>query len=176
MTTSAPLEFYDLVPQPGGPFFSPATTRTRLALLHKGFPFKVTELTYKDLRTGPYRDLAGAGDDGVVTVPFIKRPDGTYLRDSLAIMRWLDEAYSEKPSVVAPGDAGSEDDRPHGRDDARVLDREHAGRKVRRLLQRVRISNRSLTSRQERELCVVGSSAHELCEGQRAVVEMECSA
>ena len=52
---------------------------------------------------GPYRDTVGAGEDGIVTVPFIKRPDGTYLRDSLAIMRWLDVEYRDRPSIVVPG-------------------------------------------------------------------------
>ncbi|KZV67493.1 hypothetical protein PENSPDRAFT_667060 [Peniophora sp. CONT] len=109
MAASTPLEFYDLVPYPGGPFFSPATARARLALLHKRVPFEVIELTYKQLRTGPYRDTVGAGEDGVVTAPFIKRPDGTFLRDSLAIIRWLDEAYPDRPPVVSPADANSEE-------------------------------------------------------------------
>ena len=103
MSSGPPIEFYDLVPRPNGPFFSPAATRARLALLHKRVPFKVVELTYKQLRTGPYRDTVGTGEDGVVTVPFIKRLDGTYLRDSLAIMRWLDEEYRDRPAVVALG-------------------------------------------------------------------------
>ena len=88
---------------------SPPRLRARLALLHKRVPFKVVELTYKQLRMGPYRDTVGAGEDGIVTVPFIKRPDGTYLRDSLAIMRWLDEEYRDRLAVVAPSDSSSEE-------------------------------------------------------------------
>ena len=102
MSTFIPFELYDLVPCAGGPPCSSSATRTRLALLHKGLPFKVIELTYKQLRTGPYCETVGAGADGVVTVPFIKRPDGTYLRDSMTIIRWLDEAYPDKPSPFMP--------------------------------------------------------------------------
>ena len=50
MSASTPLIFYDLAGSPTAPLFSPATTQLRFALLAKGVPFTVREITYMDLR------------------------------------------------------------------------------------------------------------------------------
>lgn len=44
------LKLYDLVPRPGGASFSPGCMRARLALMAKGVPFEVVQVTYHDLR------------------------------------------------------------------------------------------------------------------------------
>ena len=61
------LLFYDLVARPGGPFFSPVATRTRLALLHKGVEFKTIELTYKQLRLDGWGEKTGYDEKGRAT-------------------------------------------------------------------------------------------------------------
>jgi hypothetical protein len=61
------LLYYDLVARPGGPFFSPAAMRTRLALLHKGLDFATTELTYKQLRLDGWGDKTGRDEKGRAT-------------------------------------------------------------------------------------------------------------
>jgi hypothetical protein len=61
------LILYDLVPRVGGPYFSPASTRARLALLHKGIPFRTIDLTYKQLRLDGWGAKAGCDEDGVAT-------------------------------------------------------------------------------------------------------------
>ncbi|KAM0750859.1 hypothetical protein T439DRAFT_325906 [Meredithblackwellia eburnea MCA 4105] len=86
------IVFYDVVGGPGKPFFSPATIRCRLALLTKGLEFETREVTYSDLR------FVWSGKDkplGVekATVPFIQKPDGGFLMDSLEIVLWLDQEY-----------------------------------------------------------------------------------
>ncbi|KAK4705651.1 hypothetical protein P7C70_g558, partial [Phenoliferia sp. Uapishka_3] len=96
-----PLIFYDLAGSPTAPFFSPATTRLRFALLAKGIPFVVKELTYLELRhhwCGLDKPL-GVKD---ATAPFVQKSDGTFLMDSLLITPWLDEAYPDLPSVILP--------------------------------------------------------------------------
>ena len=50
MSAEKPLILYDLVPVKGGPYFSPVATRARLALLSKGVPFEVRDVTLGDLR------------------------------------------------------------------------------------------------------------------------------
>ncbi|KAI0028317.1 hypothetical protein K488DRAFT_89851 [Vararia minispora EC-137] len=104
------LLFYDLVPRAGGPTFSPATTPVRLALLHKGISFEVVELTYKQLRLDGWGDKAGRDNEGTATVrlkgratvPFIQREDGSFIRDSTTIIKWLDKEYPDKPCIFLP--------------------------------------------------------------------------
>lgn len=52
---------HDLVAQAGvnAPFFSPATVRARLALLHKGVEFQTKEITYHDLRFEGWKERLG---------------------------------------------------------------------------------------------------------------------
>ena len=35
-------------------------------------------------------------------VPFIQKPDGTFLMDSWEIMQWLDAAYPDQPAIYLP--------------------------------------------------------------------------
>jgi len=100
--TNTMLVLHDIVLYPGGPFSSPVTIRVRLALLHKGVSFRVKELTYAQLRNGDWREKVGADERGRVTVPFIEKEDGSYLRDSFEIWRWLDSEYPDRPNIYLP--------------------------------------------------------------------------
>ncbi|GAA5916084.1 hypothetical protein JCM5296_004497 [Sporobolomyces johnsonii] len=92
------IKLYDLVPHPGGPSFSPACLRARLALLHKRVPFEVEPVTYHDLRF-TWKDKLGVDK---ATAPFIQKEDGSYLMDSVEIALWLDAAYPDRPSIFLP--------------------------------------------------------------------------
>ncbi|GAA6057454.1 hypothetical protein JCM3770_000768 [Rhodotorula araucariae] len=96
----APLKLFDLVATAGvgAPFFSPACMRVRLSLLAKGIPFEVVEVTYHDLRF-VWKDKLGVLK---ATAPFIQREDGSYLMDSYAIAKWLDETYPDRPNLFLP--------------------------------------------------------------------------
>ncbi|BGP29966.1 hypothetical protein JCM10296v2_001718 [Rhodotorula toruloides] len=97
-----PIKLFDLVPQPGGVFFSPSCLRARLALSHKQLPFEVKEVTYHDL-CFIWKDRLGVQK---ATAPFIQREDGSYLMDSDEIAAYLDKEYPERPNLFLP-DAGS---------------------------------------------------------------------
>ncbi|GAA5919797.1 hypothetical protein JCM1841_005868 [Sporobolomyces salmonicolor] len=92
------IKLYDLVPRPGGPSFSPACLRARLALMHKRLPFGVTPVTYHDLRFH-WKDKLGVEK---ATAPFIQKEDGSYLMDSVKIALWLDTTYPDRPSIFLP--------------------------------------------------------------------------
>ncbi|PRQ73699.1 hypothetical protein AAT19DRAFT_15266 [Rhodotorula toruloides] len=97
-----PIKLFDLVPQPGGVFFSPSCLRTRLALIHKQLPFEVEEVTYHDLRF-VWNDRLGVQK---ATAPFVQREDGSYLMDSDEIAAYLDKEYPDRPNLFLP-DAAS---------------------------------------------------------------------
>ncbi|GJN88641.1 hypothetical protein Rhopal_001607-T1 [Rhodotorula paludigena] len=92
------LKLYDLVPRPGGASFSPGCVRARLALMAKGVPFEVVQVTYHDLRF-VWKDRLGVEK---ATAPFIEREDGSYLMDSIRIAEWLDETYPDRQNVFLP--------------------------------------------------------------------------
>lgn len=97
----ASIVFYDLVAYPGGPFISPVAMKVRLALLNKHVRFEVKELTYGALRS----EWSGKGKPLKVdkaTVPFIQKPDGSYLIESNKIVEWLDTEYPDRPNTYLP--------------------------------------------------------------------------
>ncbi|BGP29982.1 hypothetical protein JCM10296v2_001734 [Rhodotorula toruloides] len=93
-----PIKLFDLVPQPGGVFFSPSCLRARLALSHKQLPFEVEEVTYHDLRF-IWKDRLGVQK---ATAPIIQREDGSYLMDSDKIAAYLDKEYPDRPNLFIP--------------------------------------------------------------------------
>ncbi|BGP05957.1 hypothetical protein JCM10049v2_001776 [Rhodotorula toruloides] len=93
-----PIKLFDLVPQPGGVFFSPSCLRTRLALIHKQLPFEVEEITYHDLRF-IWKDRLGVQK---ATAPIIQLEDGSYLMDSDKIAAYLDKEYPDRPNLFLP--------------------------------------------------------------------------
>ncbi|KPV75746.1 uncharacterized protein RHOBADRAFT_52776 [Rhodotorula graminis WP1] len=97
----SPLKFYNLVANKGcsSPFFSPPCARVHVALLAKHVPFELVEVTYSDLRSQHWRDKLGVHK---ATAPFVEREDATFLMDSFAIAKWLDEAYRDRPSLFLP--------------------------------------------------------------------------
>ncbi|KAI5479626.1 thioredoxin fold domain containing protein [Pseudohyphozyma bogoriensis] len=101
MSSEQPIIFYDLVTAPGGSFFSPFTMTARLALLNKGVPFEVKELTYGTLRS-EWCGLDKPLHVKDATVPFIRKLDGTYLMDSAKIIEWLDTTYPDTPNTYLP--------------------------------------------------------------------------
>ncbi|KAL8290503.1 hypothetical protein RQP46_002761 [Phenoliferia psychrophenolica] len=98
-----PLIFYDLVAKTGcsSPFFSPSTTRIRLALLLKGIAFETREVTLGDLREH-WSGVDGPLGVEKATAPFAQREDGSYLMDGRKIIKWLDEAYPDRTCVLVP--------------------------------------------------------------------------
>ncbi|KAK4705102.1 hypothetical protein P7C70_g1108, partial [Phenoliferia sp. Uapishka_3] len=118
-----PIKFYDLVAQVGtaSPYFSPSTTRIRLALLLKQIPFQTHEVTFGDLRnvwSGLDKPLGvERATGGTLSVkaehsmflliarglaPFIQKKDGSYLMNGRDIVKWLDETYPDRTCILLP--------------------------------------------------------------------------
>ncbi|KAI5479632.1 thioredoxin fold domain containing protein [Pseudohyphozyma bogoriensis] len=101
MSNMSPIILYDLVTSIGGHFCSPVAMKTRLALLNKGVPFEVKELTYGTIRS-EWNGLDKPLKVEKATVPFIQKPDGSYLMDSVSIIHWLDATYPDEPNSFLP--------------------------------------------------------------------------
>ena len=85
--------FYDLV-NARRAHFSPNSWRVRLALLHKGIPFKVKDLLFTDIPA-----LQTGGEK--LTIPTIQH-DGEFITDSWAIVQYLDAAFPDTPRLLTP--------------------------------------------------------------------------
>ncbi|BGP53978.1 hypothetical protein JCM8202v2_001550 [Rhodotorula sphaerocarpa] len=93
------ITLHDLVTaKHSGPFFSPFCFPARLALMAKGLDFQTEEVTYHDLRFvwTPKLEVKRA------TAPFVQKPDGSYLMDSVQIALWLDQTYPERQNLFLP--------------------------------------------------------------------------
>ncbi|KAM0749113.1 hypothetical protein T439DRAFT_61999 [Meredithblackwellia eburnea MCA 4105] len=97
------IEFYDIVAKAGtgAPFFSPSTSRVRLALLLKGIPFVTKEVTFSDLRF-KWSGLDGPLGVAKATAPFLKLEDGSFIMDGPKIALWLDKTYPNTNSLFLP--------------------------------------------------------------------------
>ncbi|GAA5896395.1 hypothetical protein JCM8208_001864 [Rhodotorula glutinis] len=95
------LKFHNLVAVTDchSPFFSPPCARVHAALVAKQVPFDLVEVTYHDLRSQHWRGKLGVHK---ATAPFLEREDGTFIMDSFAIAKWLDEAYPDRSSLFLP--------------------------------------------------------------------------
>ena len=76
--------------------FSPYCWRTRLALAHKGAPYKTIATRFSD--------IASIGDGTQKTVPVIE-DGGRFIADSWAIANYLEDQYPDRPSLFG-GSAG----------------------------------------------------------------------
>lgn len=76
----APIKFYDLVTNEGGPYWSPNTWKTRLSLVHKRVEFDSVDVTLTQLRA-----LAPKWGVKRAMVPSIELEDGTVISDSWKI-------------------------------------------------------------------------------------------
>ncbi|CEL55509.1 hypothetical protein RSOLAG1IB_01521 [Rhizoctonia solani AG-1 IB] len=100
-TKDSPIIFYDLASQTNTPW-SPNTYKTRLALIHKGLPFRVEYISYPDI--APLMQKLGAAPGSPnsrfpYTVPVIADPSPEpggkpiYVSDSWTISQYLEQTY-----------------------------------------------------------------------------------
>ncbi|CAE6507750.1 unnamed protein product [Rhizoctonia solani] len=100
-TKESPIIFYDLASRDNTPW-SPNTYRTRLALIHKGLPFRVEYIPYPDI--APLMKKLGAApgspnSDFPYTVPVIADPSAEpegkpiYVSESWEIAQYLERTY-----------------------------------------------------------------------------------
>ncbi|KAF8734036.1 glutathione s-transferase, partial [Rhizoctonia solani] len=112
-TKDSPIILYDLASQNNTPW-SPNTYKTRLALIHKGLPFRVEYVSYPDI--APLMQKLGAapahpGGKFPYTVPVIADPSSEpggepiYVPDSWAISLYLERTYPppKYPSLFPHG-------------------------------------------------------------------------
>ncbi|KAI5480213.1 Glutathione S-transferase domain containing protein [Pseudohyphozyma bogoriensis] len=99
----AKIIMYDLVPSPGGTYFSPNTWKARLSLLQKlgSGGFEVVDVSYEDTRVGGKLSKLVGGQRKAL-VPMVHLEDGTIVEGSWDIAEWLDKTYPDAPSVFLP--------------------------------------------------------------------------
>ncbi|CAE6379976.1 unnamed protein product [Rhizoctonia solani] len=100
-TKDSPIIFYDLASRTNTPW-SPNTYKTRLALIHKGLPFRVEYVSYPDIAPLMQKLGAAPGCPNAkfpYTVPVIADPSPEpggkpiYVSESWAISQYLERTY-----------------------------------------------------------------------------------
>ena len=92
------IRLYDLCAEDPAVRFSPPCWLVKYALMHKGLEFEAVPLGFAEKENYPdpeYGRLPVIDDAGVV------------VRDSVAILAYLDEAYPAAPLAPGPGDAAA---------------------------------------------------------------------
>ncbi|MBN9583391.1 MAG: glutathione S-transferase N-terminal domain-containing protein [Afipia sp.] len=82
------IQLYDLAGKDPAIMFGPFAWRVRMALLHKGLDFEVRPWRFAERETS-----------SVKSVPILIDGDVT-ISDSLQIVRYLDEAYPDRPRLI----------------------------------------------------------------------------
>ncbi|CAF1185780.1 unnamed protein product [Adineta ricciae] len=77
-------------------FFSSDTWKTRPGLLRKSVHFETIPVTLLNV----CHDLAIRSNNPNTSLPAIELPNGQFISDSFRIAEWLDETYSEQPSLL----------------------------------------------------------------------------
>ncbi|KAI8614110.1 hypothetical protein BC830DRAFT_1169685 [Chytriomyces sp. MP71] len=113
------MKFYELSLNDESPYYGgPNGWKTHLSLLHKGLSFETVLATHWELK---YELTARRGGQRT-TSPAVELSDGTFLTDSFAIARWLEDTYPDAPSLFTGGDAGGAAARAVGERYARLVD------------------------------------------------------